>query len=289
MSNAHPIAIPESSITVDSIRYHLISRIESKNSNVDFHPNDLEKIKTNDYFINRYIRVFDDRNQENYEKRVKIIVNAIMKGLKWRNEFGINDIKQSDVPREIFESGLINEGKLPNGDTLLVIIGRKYQICSEWNSVFISAILWYYERLEGEMKCGQKVRILLDCSGCGWKQADFQLLYEAAPIFLKYYLGIISVSYFYEIPGFMKYLFPIFLSVFPNKFRKRAIIIGKDDVSCHLGGDNVPDILGGPLITTCPKLPDRMSDIEAVGKSRGIKAVNVLKFRQFISETALMD
>ena len=85
-------------ITVDSIRSYLITILEDEASNIDFHPNDLVKIKMNDYFIHRYIDVYDDHNQEDYVTRRNLIIDEILKVLKWRKEFGVNDLKSSDFP-----------------------------------------------------------------------------------------------------------------------------------------------------------------------------------------------
>ena len=136
------------------------------------------------------------------------------------------------------------------------------------------------------MKYGQKICILFDCSGCGWKQADIRMLFDGAPILIKYYLGIISVGYYYELPWLLRPLFSLLLSVLPQQLKNISFIVGKNDISNIMGEDNVPDILGWPLPTTYPELPDGISDLESVGKSQGIKPNIILKTIDLLNEAA---
>lgn len=272
-------------VTVSSIRESILYQLKYDKS-MNYHRKDIEKIQSNDRFIQRFIE--DAWIGKNFNERItkEEVIGAIFKVLKWRQEFGINDFEPSDFPIEPFKCGLVRQGVLPSGDILFCIIGRKYQKVEDWTDIIISCIIWYYEQLEQTMIPGQKLALFFDITNCGLNQADSRLIFTGAPILINYYPGAISKVYFYQLPWLLKPFLSLFLSLLPPKFKQLVVTLSKKDAESILGLENVPDFLGGPVATSDLTLPNGMGNIDSVAASRGIRRGSIGKFRQVIRDAS---
>ena len=275
-------------VSVTSVRNYFISQLDS--GVIDstlFHPKDIEKMMRNDKFIQRYIEEHLLGNEEKIT--VTEIMNNIGKVLKWRKEFGINDLEPNNFPIEFFHLGMVKQATLSNGDILFCIFGRKYKIIDEWRSVLVKSVLWYYDTLEQSLEKDTKIHVIVDGSNCGMDQADFGMLFHVAPIVLNYYSTVVSRAYWYGIPWILKPGFSILLSLVPKRFKGRNFILDSNNVADLMGSENIPDFMGGPLNTYFPPIPDGMSDIESVGIANGIKRKNIDEAKRVIEHSMKMD
>lgn len=279
LSRSQPME--ENLITISSVRESFLKLPSDQVAT--YHPKDLEKIKNDDKFIQRFIdgALFGKSSVTNED-----VTDLITVVLRWRQEFGINDFTASDFPTEFIKSGIFKQATLSNGDILICIIGRRYKKVGEWTDrVLIPGILWYYETiLFPNLKDGCKLHLLIDLSNCGLDQADTTFIFMIAPILINYYPGIVSKVYFHNVPWIFKPFTSLFLSLIPRKFKDIIFVIDKKSRIDMLRCDNVPDFMDGPLITTGFDMPTGLSDIETVGVKRGFKRANIDKFKRMIQE-----
>lgn len=270
-----------STVTVKSVRNVFSTQLS--NGLIDnslLHPKDIAKVQSSDKFIQRYIDQFLVKKSGDITDQD--VIMEILKMLKWRKEYGVNDFVAKDFAIEVLESGLFREAILPNGDMLFCIIGRKYWRMEEWKEIFIKAIIWYYEQLESKLGEDTKIAILFDAQKCGMQQADFSLL-TLLPIFLNYYSTTIHKAYWYQIPWFLTAPFYIALKFVPSYIQGRNMVVNDGNIFDTLGGtENVPDFLGGSLETYIPRVPGILSNVEDVGKANGIGKQSIEKFKKSI-------
>lgn len=273
-----------STVSIKSVREIFTTQLSNESiDESNLHPKDIVKVQFCDKFIQRYI----DQCVGNKSGTVtdqEVIVD-ILKVLKWRKEFGINDFVANDFPIEYLESGLFREARLPNGDILFCLIARKYQRIEEWRDIILKAALWYYEQLETKLDKDTKIIVLFDAQKCGMQLADFSLLFNLLPILLNYYSSLVHKAYWYQMPWFLTAPFSIALSLLPSSLRDRAIMITDGDIFDTLGGtDNVPDFLGGSLETYTPPAPQGLSNVQDVGEANGMRRDSIEKFKKSIEK-----
>jgi hypothetical protein len=80
--------------TITSMRSKFFADAE-KNPN-KYHPKDLEKLKTNDWWFERYLLV--NKNEDE-------ALAALMKTMEWRKSYGVNDFTDETFPQEIHKIG----------------------------------------------------------------------------------------------------------------------------------------------------------------------------------------
>ncbi|GBM19060.1 hypothetical protein AVEN_236890-1, partial [Araneus ventricosus] len=64
-----------------------------------YHPDDIERVKDNDWFIGRYLL--------HMEKDVDKAFHMLTESLQYRKEYEINTLRKKDLPREYFDARAI--------------------------------------------------------------------------------------------------------------------------------------------------------------------------------------
>lgn len=257
-------------------------------SSGEFHIRDIDRIKRSDHFIQRYI---DDANAcAKVGTRItnEKVVNAIIDVLKWRKEFGINDFTAQMFPKEFFEAGIIKISNLRNGDIMIYVVGRRYKKVDEWSDCIIDLLLWKFDEIESTLPEGAKVSVFVDATGCGLSQADTGLLFKGIPILIGYYPGAVSKAYFYQVPWLLKPFAQMALALLPAKFKELVCFVESKTGIASMGEENVPDFMGGPVITKDFPIPDNVGTVESAGSARGISKSNIEKMKKMV-DAAIKD
>lgn len=259
-----------------------------------FHAKDVQRLKDEDLFVKRMINGAKLRNGDANQNIVSIddVLDHIKYFLKWRLEYGINDITPADIPKEYFYSGMIKQASLSNGDILLIVSARKFKRIEEFTDfIFLKGFMFYYENyiLPNILNIDAKYMLAFDMSRVGISQADPYLIYHSVPISLKYYPEIVIETYFINIPFFFKPFLSIFLTLVPGRYQNKHYKVDANNAADVFGADNVPDILGGPLKMSNLDYIQGISDIETVGVSKGFKRSNIEKFKQYCLDAKNME
>ena len=248
----------------------------------EFHIKDIDRIRHSDHFIQRYIDDANAGNKVGVRICDKQVVDAIIDVLKWRKEFGINDYAPTMFPREFFEAGTLRLGHLVGGDTMFYVVGRKYKKVDGWSDVIIDLLLWKFDEVEISLKEGAKVRFFVDATGCGLSQADTGLLFKGVPILISYYPGAVSKAYFYQVPWLLKPFAQVALSLLPQKFKDLICFVESKTGIAQMGEENIPDFMGGPVVTENFPIPQGISSVEQVGAARGLNKNNIAKMKKMV-------
>ena len=83
--------MPKNKEVIENIR----RRVLAMNPDM-FHPKDVERVKTNDWPIERYLLV---------NKSEDTAFAAFIKTMEWRKSYGVNDFTDESFPKEVFKIG----------------------------------------------------------------------------------------------------------------------------------------------------------------------------------------
>lgn len=145
-----------------------------------YHENDIVKVKSNDYLIDRFIKNrgggsdgdHDDMSSSGNGLKSSLgeatdamkIVKSILHCTKWRKNVGINDLYDESFPKKFIDSGSFSTEQLDNGNTILYVDGHGLisldGSTDMWTQFFIHCI----ELLDNSIECGNKILVVLDVS-----------------------------------------------------------------------------------------------------------------------------
>ena len=261
----------ESSI-LDQVRSTILSSI--KIGGID--GRDIERIKNDDWFIERFIQ---KRRVLGEEITIKSVVDPIMKTLKWRQEFGVNDIRTDLIPKEFYDDRNFLIGMI--GDDVITFTREKNRPrISEWNDIIINHIIHSFEYFTN--KYHRSIISVVDCSGIGIMDTDMSLSMRIALILSKNYPSLVKMVYYHNMPSIIVPLYQTFKNLTPKKYRMMISLTNDDNLCEILGGkQNLPPFLGGTLTVTGMPVPSDCRSIEEVGKARNISEASILKMRKF--------
>ena len=88
------------SAEINEIRESFLNHLNK--SPHDFHPDDVERIKSCDWIIERFLEY---QKIVNHKTDVNETTKKLIEAMKWRKEQGVNQLKESHFPMEYFQCG----------------------------------------------------------------------------------------------------------------------------------------------------------------------------------------
>ena len=263
-------------LTVQSIRAQVLNRIQGNKEN--FHEKDVQTLLTKDRFVQRFI--IDHELSCNKPEEGKV-VEAVIDCMLWRKNFGINDMKISDYPAELFASNIFSAGELLDTDTVVIYLrGNRYRKVDEWTDIQLEMLLKSFEDELHKYPDHAVIKVVIDCGGCGLANADLSFAYKAMPIVFNYYPQFIKKIYFCNLPWILKPFCQMFVAFLPERFKCLVEYTDSKSLKALIGEENVPDFLGGPAKIQSFVVPADASSIEQVAQVRGISLSNMKKMRK---------
>jgi len=272
---------------------------EEKKSNKNeplFHAQDVIHIRETDDMIVRFLLEYfedhplDDKNCQE-EVVVKNVGSLILETLHWRMANRINDMKDSDFPKEFYESGIYEFGEDSDGCPVIYCKGRKYKKAgSSWTQVFVSFLLHESEKKLREIfgdpmnpkNPTHKPGIVMDCSGVSLASVDVGLIFALLPL-VRYYPQSFSYVWVYELPWICRPMFNLTLKVLPTRIVKKVKQMDKKSAINEMGSEGIPTFMGGtspfkPYLT----VPADASNVRDVGLRNNIPEGEIKKMIAFM-------
>ena len=79
---------------IEKVRSGFLSMV--KDNSDKFHPDDVERVKTNEWWPERFVLV---------HKTEDAALKALVKTMEWRNTFGVNEFTDEYFPQEVYKIG----------------------------------------------------------------------------------------------------------------------------------------------------------------------------------------
>ena len=230
-------------MTVDQIKPSILYEFNERPQL--YHPKDVERIKTSDIFIQRFIDEHQSKKSNNSDEIILLVIES----LKWRKSFGLYDIDYRSFPKEIYDCKVFCLGKIGPLEYALYLKARRFRRFDGLQERMIQFVLFSFEQLVEQNGDGIKLWLFTDASGVGMAQVDFKLLLSGIPIFLKNFPSVAKHSYVYDLSWFLKPVCHMILSCLPAKYGTMMTIVTKSDYWKTVPHELIPDFLGGPVQT----------------------------------------
>ncbi|KAK3602325.1 hypothetical protein CHS0354_007119 [Potamilus streckersoni] len=197
---------------------------------------DVQKVQENDSYLETFFRK---------RETVDEAVDRLHESLKWRMEFGMNDMTEDNFERQVWEKGAVffhNHDK--DGHRILFLKVKEHRKDPQTQPVikrFFAFHLETFYRHNPE----EKLVILFDMTETGLSNLDMELIKFVITSFKIYYPVILDKMLIYEMPWVFNAAWTIIKTwlsaeaVNKIKFAKKADIqeyINKDQLMEHMGG-----------------------------------------------------
>lgn len=271
-------SIHEIQVTVDQVKPHVFRAIEDDPHL--FHPKDVEKLRNADTFIQRFINEHQNWKKNNWEE----IVDLVIESLKWRKDFGINDLNRKMFPREFYDLKVFVYGQIGPKDLMVYVKARRFRKIEGASERILQFGVWCFESLAEEYGDHLKWSAFSDLSGCGLSQVDFPLFMKAIPILLKNFPDIAEHGYIYELPWILKPIAKVVMACLPAKYNDMVTFCSKSDFLEKVPKDKLPDFLGGPVKTREFEPCEDCVTLEEAAAELGMTSEQIKKTRKVVNE-----
>jgi hypothetical protein len=272
---------------VAEIRECVMSRIEEEPEK--FHPSDVKRFKERSEMIYRFlIEYIEDNggiNSQNDHSCVEKVTRSIVDTLKWRVEFNVNNMKDSDFPEEFYKSKLFLLGTRSDGSLFIIINVRKLVRLRQWSNVYLRFIIHEMDKIGEEVMFSDpdflkkpKPHVLADASEIGLAQMDFTFIFSIIPIFLNHYPQGFTTIWLYELPMFSRHMKGIVLKTLPHRITKKIMFTDKKHIIDDMGAENLPVDYNGCSNQQLRELSSATaSNLREVGKKNDISEKEIEK------------
>lgn len=230
-------------VTVDMIKPHVL--IEFSNHPNMYHEKDVEMVKENDSYIQSMINVYPSTGRKG--KEWFHVYDFIIKELKWRNEFGLNDLNDGMFPQEFHDLKLHNYGMSSDGCLIIYVSGQRYPVMTGLQTDFTNFACHYFEKLLQKFGRNVKCSLLLDASNCGLKNCDIQHLFSIVPLVLNHYAHVADMAYVLNVPWILKPFAKSLLLLAPSHLKNKLKFVSNGELHQIVPTNCIPTIFGGSL------------------------------------------
>ena len=265
-------------MTVEQIKPNILHEINQQPHL--YHPKDINKIKTSDAFIQRFITEHQSPKKNNWEEIVAVIIES----LKWRKEFGLNDIDPKMFPKEFYDLKVFCMGQTGPKEFMVYTTARRFRKFDGLQDRILQFVVYCFESKAIEFGDDVKISCFCDISGCGLSQIDLKLFMAAIPIFLKNYPDIAEHAYIYELPWLLRPFAKLILACLPAKYNEMVTWVSKHDYKNVVPSRLLPDYLGGPVKTIDFEPVEGCLTIDEVGIELGMTPDQVKRGKKTVQD-----
>jgi hypothetical protein len=111
-----------------------------------YYQQDVDLIKSSNWTLLRFLHL----EKSNVDKAFQ----SLDKAMKWRKEFGVLDLSESDFPKEIYQSGcvFIYEKDL-NDNPVIIIRAKGLKKIKSWVPTLNKYMVFLFEKIDSSNKC----------------------------------------------------------------------------------------------------------------------------------------
>ena len=257
---------------------------------------DIKWIDETDDMIFRHLLAFRANNPRAKSAEVLLsnVHDAVVTTLKWRRSFGVNAVRDTDIPREFFDAKavLIYEGS--DGRLYVYAKAKKYRkFGSIWVETCVRFMLheidkqlkeYSYKRKRGVTE--MRPVIIIDGRGFGMSQVDLKNFFLGRGIFVNYYPKTFAEIWLFGMPWWAEPILRVCLKAMPSYVTSFVKIVDSQMLLQDLGPDNVPASLGGSMIEEYMQAPETTATMQEVGRLVGASSDEVKRLTDYLLSIA---
>ncbi|XP_047126830.1 motile sperm domain-containing protein 2 isoform X1 [Hydra vulgaris] len=231
----------------------------------EFDKRDIERVHQDDI----YVEFFFNHKHGDMEKALEMMVDC----LKWRSQFGINDIMERNIDRRLFELGfLYPRNKDKHGNPLLFFHMKKYKKelfdMKEVKKLFAFAL----EKLSLQYP-GKQITMVFDMQDSGISNMDMDLIKFVITCFQLYFPNILEYLIVYETPWILTAAWKIVKGWMSSDGISKIKMVGKNDITSYIAPEKLLSCMGG-LDDFVYKYPPQMFSAPPTARFQNVSSTN---------------
>ena len=131
---------------IENLRQAFLRLIsENQEEQEQFDALDIERVKQFNWIIERHLMNANWKNDLAFEN--------LIENLRWRKQFGVNQLKEEDFPSEFYKSGSFFDYETDKlGHSVIYIRGRLHKKISDWTPLFKKFFVFIVNKVEAEVR-----------------------------------------------------------------------------------------------------------------------------------------
>ena len=272
------------------------------NNNDEYDSKDLEAISAGSNDLLWRFALFDLECDDSVEDKrsldyvqVDRAVGLLLRTLRWRKQFGIHQYKESDIPREFYESKFFSYTLHREDKRFLVFIRAcKYRnISLAVRALMIKCIVCEFEKIVGQFEeqfengiSDLRMVVILDSSNMKYHSLDVAFMIEAVDILAKHFPSAIEEFWLFNTPWFVRPIVPLFFKSIHSAFARRCRQMNLDDAIASLGKHMLPSFLGGDCpIEPYMQVPEQSTKLDHFAEKNILNKDDITKLKQHFKST----
>ncbi|XP_053399459.1 motile sperm domain-containing protein 2-like isoform X2 [Mercenaria mercenaria] len=197
---------------------------------------DVKKFREDDAYVASFIR---------YYETLQDASNHLHESLKFRLEFGVNDVTEDNFPQEMWETGAMyyhNHDK--DGHPILYIQVKQHVRDAQ---LLPTIKKWFAFHLEKQYRKDpdSTVVILFDLDGAGLSQIDMEFVKHIINSFKLYYPKLLEYMLVYEMPWLFSAAWKLIKQMLNAESVKKIKFVTKANVQEYINKDQLLGHMGG--------------------------------------------
>jgi len=232
---------PPSKEQKEELRQTVLTMVKEKGKEM-FEETDLVRFQEDDSYLERFwIHGFFIPGSD----RIKNTSVLVTESLRWRKEFGVLALKETDLDKGLKEEGsLYTRGRDTQGGKCLVFAVKRYVKDAKLAHKRRQFFVYMLERLDRETG-GQKITIIFDCQNAGIRNVELEAIQFIMQVLIHYYPNVIRRILVHEMPWVMNAVWKVVKSLLPGPAQERIKFCTKANLGDYTDVSSLPRELGG--------------------------------------------
>ncbi|XP_041564431.1 motile sperm domain-containing protein 2 isoform X1 [Drosophila elegans] len=221
---------------IEELRERFNSKYASSPPAVPFHPVDLDRIRNENLWLQRFL--------EMYDLDMDTAFNNLWQTCAWRQSYGANDLDESQLNQEYLKEGSVFVHSTDIDATPLLVFRVKLHSKSKNLDDLIRIVVYWVERTQREQHL-TKLTIFFDMAGTGLASMDLDFVKRIVETFKQYYPNSLNYILVFELAWVLNAAFKVIKALLPPKAVEILKMISKKDIGQYITKDKSLASWGG--------------------------------------------
>ncbi|XP_022670667.1 motile sperm domain-containing protein 2-like isoform X5 [Varroa destructor] len=204
-----------------------------------YHPKDVEAVKSNYEICRRYVR--------HKRRDIEAAVEMAKKSLQWRNEFGVNDIAETNIYRLYLNVGCFIPFKKDKLGSQCIIFRTKLHRKNSARSLDMKRYLVFWvEKCLYELN-NPRMTFVFDSTDATYASMDIEQITFIIELFSSYYPWALGHVIVYNMPWILKTVWGGIQALIPAEGTDRFKFCNGNEIFAYIDHDCLPDFMGGSI------------------------------------------
>ncbi|XP_072040138.1 motile sperm domain-containing protein 2-like [Amphiura filiformis] len=222
---------------VEDLRRLFFDKYSADEGGGIFDDRDIDRVRADDNYLHGFLMIGKMNKQDALTKMVD--------ALKWRKEWGINDLTFEAFPDWALQiGGLYSRGKDKVGRKILwfkVATHKKDASRAEWVKKYIA---FWLDKLHKENP-GENIVLVEDMTNAGLANMDMDVIGFLIKCLELRFPAVVGMLYVYNMPWYLNAIWKIIEKLLSEESKAHIKFLFGDDVQQYVSKDHLPPHMGG--------------------------------------------